>query len=340
MTHSNAPQKKDLERFRYDAKLYKQAYKAGKEAKRIEAKIKQLKYIKVVVSIITTIVVIMSITWTLSHLPKKYSYIQAHTDVNNTEFLPKDITINPSGVSSTQFEEIFVNARSAIYADLETGHILYKKNSEEPLPVASLTKLMTAIVALDNFQLDDVVEVKQNWYEQEEMSWSLELDKGDSITVESLLNAMLISSYNDAAYTLADHYEGGWEEFIVEMNNHAELLGLDNTHFSNPAGLDSEEGNVSTVEELYRVMTIVYKNDTIMSIMNKSYAELSWDIGSKRIYTTSSILNQYGNIAGKTGITDDAGQCFLGVTEDGRLTIVLDSIDRFADTKKLLLQLD
>ncbi|MCD4811854.1 serine hydrolase [bacterium] len=338
MTHSSVPQKKDLERYRYDAKLYKQAYKAGKEAKRIEARVKQLKYIRIGISILTTIAVVMTITWILSHLPKKYSYIQAHTDVNNEYFLPKDMEINPSGVSSTEFEEIFVNARSAIYADLETGHIFYKKNSEKPLPIASLTKLMTAIVALDNYQLDDVVEVKQNWYEQEEMSWSLELDKGDSITVESLLNAMLISSYNDAAYTLADHYEGGWEEFVVEMNNHAEILGLVNTHFSNPAGLDSEEGNISTVEELYMVMTIIYKNEVIMDIMNKSYADLSWDIGSKRIFTTSSILNQYGNVAGKTGITDDAGQCFLGVTQDGRVTIVLDSIDRFADTKKLLLQ--
>ncbi|MCD4756381.1 serine hydrolase [bacterium] len=338
MTYRNTA-KKELEDFRYDAKLYKQAYKAGIEARGIEKRAKQFKYMRVGISIVATIVVVMTLTWILSHLPKRYSYIRASADEYSVSFQTENVIQSPSALSGTQFEENFVNARAAIYADLETGHILYKKNSQEPLPIASLTKFVTAIVALDNFELDEVVEVKQNWYEEEDMSWSLELDKGDSITVESLLNAMLISSYNDAAYTLADHYVGGWEEFVVEMNNYALLLGLENTHFSNPAGLDSEEGNSSTVEELYRVITVVYGNEIIMNIISKSYADLDWNIGSQRIYTTSSILNQYGNVAGKTGITDDAGQCFLGITDDGRVTIVLDSIDRFADTRKLLLEL-
>lgn len=339
MTHSNTQQKQELEEFRYDAKLFKQAYKAGLEAKRMEVKAKQFRYIKIILTILTTIGVVMLATWILTHLPKKYSYIKAQSIVNGITFESKDVLVVPSILSNIEFDTTFVNAQAAIYADLNTGHIEYQKDIDEPLAIASFTKLMTAIIALEKFELNEVVEVKQNWYEKEDMDWSLELDKGDTVTVESLLNAMLISSYNDAAYVLADHYEGGWEEFVNEMNRYAVVLGLENTHFSNPAGLDSEQGNISTIKELYMLTTIIYNNQTIMDIIGKSYANLNWDIGSKRIFSTNVILNQYGNIAGKTGITDSAGQCFLGITKDGMVTIVLNSLDRFADTKNLLLDL-
>jgi D-alanyl-D-alanine carboxypeptidase len=169
------------------------------------------------------------------------------------------------------------------------------------------------------------------------MEWSLEFDKGDTATVETVLKAMLISSYNDAAYILANHCEEDVQDFVIEMNEYAQVLGLEDTSFVNPSGLDEEEGNnVSTVRDLYRLATIVYHNEIIMNIINKSYASLSWNTGSEKIYTTNALLNRYGIVAGKTGLTDNAGQCFLGFTDDGRLTIVLNSEDRFEDTGILL----
>ena len=332
MTHNN----QKLEDFRYDAKLFKQAYKAGLEAKKTDQKSRQRKYIKLGVILLSSILIVFSVIWILTHIPVKYSYVRAQQNSSQVDFVDVGVDRIPKDRSETTFDETLVNAQSAIYADLETGHIYYQKNIEVILPIASLTKLMTAILVVENFELNEVVEVNQNWYEQKDMEWSLELDKGDSITVESLLKAMLISSYNDAAYALADHYPGGFEEFVKEMNNHASTLGLDSAHFSNPAGLDDEGGNVMSVEDLYRLMTIIYRNETLMDILKKSYADLTWDIGSKRIFSTNALLNQYGNIAGKTGLTDDAGQCFMGITNQGRVSIVLNSLDRFADTKKLL----
>jgi D-alanyl-D-alanine carboxypeptidase len=184
-----------------------------------------------------------------------------------------------------------------------------------------------------------MVEVKKDWYALEDMSWSLGLDKGDTITVETLLNAMLISSYNDAAFALADNMEGGWEVFIEEMNIYTESLGLENTEFYNPAGLDGYGENKSTVRELYKLGTVIYNNDFIMKTITKRYAKLSWDIGEEEIYTTNAIIGEYGNIGGKTGYTELAGGCFLGITDDGMITIVLGSSERFDDSKKLLREL-
>jgi D-alanyl-D-alanine carboxypeptidase len=171
------------------------------------------------------------------------------------------------------------------------------------------------------------------------MSWSLGLDKGDNATVETLLKAMLISSYNDAAYVLAQHMEGGLEAFVESMNDYAEQLGLIDTQFNNPSGLDSNGGNISTIEDLYRLATVVYRNDFIMDTLTKSYADLKWDIGEDRIYTTNALMGQYGNIAGKTGYTELSGGCFLGITQEGKLTIILGSEERFEDTEKLLIEL-
>ena len=95
----------------------------------------------------------------------------------------------------------------------------------------------------------------------------------------------------------------------------------------------------AVITDLYKLSTVIYHNNVIMNILNKSYAEIFWDIGSKKVFTTNNILNQNGNIGGKTGNTQDAGQCFLGITKDGNVTIVLNSLDRFTDTKNLLIDL-
>jgi D-alanyl-D-alanine carboxypeptidase len=327
---------KELHPERYDAKLFKQAYKAGLKAKELEKEEKRKNYYKIIFSILGSIIVLISILYLLrSPLFNKPHYVKASTS-DNTTFVKLADSIEPSNISNTKFDEKLVNAKSALYANLNTGEILYQKNINEKLQIASLTKLISATVALKEFELEDTVEVKQDWYDMDDMSWSIGFDKGDTVTVETLLNAMLISSYNDAAYVLADNIEGGWEEFVEKMNNYVNELGLTSTHFSNPSGLDNDGGNFSTVAELYKISTIIYKNDFIINTINKGYEDLTWNIGEERIYTTNSLLNQYGIIGGKTGYTEEAEGCFLGITKDGYVTIVLGSIDRFGDTEKLL----
>jgi D-alanyl-D-alanine carboxypeptidase len=324
-----------LEEFRYDAKLFKQAYKAGIKAKKAEKEAKRKKQLKILgISITVILVTLLGIFIIRSPLFEKASYIKVN--VQSNEFTNVKTGYHPSSFINTDLESTFIESKSALYADLNTGQIIYIKNPKEELPIASITKLMSSLVALKEFELNVEVEVQQDWYDKEDMGWSLGLDKGDIVTVETLLKAMLISSYNDAAYVLAEHMDGGVEAFVEKMNEHAEKLGLQNTNFSNPSGLDSNGGNISTVEDLYRLATVIYRSDFIMGTLTKSYADLEWDIGEDRIYTTNALMGQLGNIAGKTGYTELSGGCFLGITEDGKVTIVLGSESRFEDSEKLL----
>jgi D-alanyl-D-alanine carboxypeptidase len=337
---SDRSPKKQLEDFRYDARLFNQAYKAGLKAKELEKEEKRKKQYKIFFTIIGSIIIFISILYLLrSPLFNKPNYLKNNA-LSNQEFSKVIDNIQPSPNPQIKFEDNFVNAKSALYANLNTGEILYQKNINEELQIASLTKLISAIVALKEFELEDTVEVKQDWYDMEDMSWSIGFDKGDTVTVETLLNAMLISSYNDASYVLADNIEGGWEKFVEKMNDYINKIGLEYTEFSNPSGLENNGGNKSTVAELYKLSTIIYKNDFIMDTLSKGYADVNWNIGSERIYTTNSLLRQYGNIAGKTGYTEEAGGCFLGITDEGYVTIVLGSSQRFEDTQKLLTNLN
>ncbi len=327
-----------LEDFRYDTKLFKQAYRAGLKLKEAQEKEQYNRKVKIVSAVLLTVLIIfLGLIVYRSPLFRPQSFILAQKRATAIESVPRKKEV--SRVSNTEFEETFIDAKAALYSDLNTGEILYQKNIDEQLHIASLTKLTSAIVALREFELDDTVEVKEDWYALEDMSWSLGFDKGDSITVETLLNAMLISSYNDAAFVLADNMEGGWELFVEEMNTYSDFLGLENTEFYNPAGLDVYGENKSTVRELYKLGTVIYKNDFIMETISKRYAKLSWDIGEEGIYTTNAIIGEYGNIGGKTGYTESAKGCFLGITNDGMITIVLGSSERFDDSKRMLTEL-
>lgn len=326
---------KKLEDFRYDAKLFRQAYNAGLKAKKLEEINRRKRQWKILGSIVLSIIVAISLISLLrSDIFQKATYIEAKE--NYTE--PVNVTedFSPASLIEVINQEDLVDAQSALLANLNTGQIIYSKNVDEKIPIASLTKLMTALIALKEFNLNEEIEVKEDWYNKEDMEWSLGLDKGDTVTVETLLTAMLISSYNDVSYILADHMQGGIENFVKEMNKYTQVLGMKDTQFSNPSGLDNGGSNISTVRDLYLLASAIYHNDFIMQTLSKSYADIQWDIGEDRIYTTNSLMGQLGNIAGKTGYTEVSGECFLGITDDAKVSIVLNSKDRFKDTEKLL----
>jgi D-alanyl-D-alanine carboxypeptidase len=328
-----------LEDFRYDAKLFRQAYKAGIKLKEVEKEQKRKRKFQLLFGFVFTILfTILTLFLIKNFTNKSPSYIKANSRSTILKDFNNNLEVSPNS-SSQNFDEDFVEAESVLYADLNTGYVHYAKNIEEPVYIASITKLVSALVALENFDLSEEVEVKKDWFAEKNMSWSLGLDKGDTITVESLLKGMLISSYNDAAFALADHMEGGWEVFVEEMNNYSETLGLKDTQFYNPSGLDEYGANISTAKDVYRISTVIYRNKFIMETLSRGYSKLEWDIGSEDIYTTNVILNKYGNIAGKTGNTEKAGGCFLSITEEGFLTLVLNSDNRFDDTVLLLTEL-
>lgn len=233
----------------------------------------------------------------------------------------------------------FVSAESAVVFDFESGTVLYSLNPNQRHYPASITKLMTALVALDYYQLNQVLTVRSLAPVAYESDMGLAI--GDQLTLQSLLYGLLVPSGNDAAYTIAYNYPGGIENFIYAMNKKALDLNMKNTHFENPSGFDSP-GHYTTAYDLTLLAKEVLKNPVLNKII-ATYGVTLTDISGKKIYTLKNV-NQflsylYGADGIKTGFTDLAGQCLIAsVSRDGHriVSVVLKSQDRFSDSARLI----
>jgi D-alanyl-D-alanine carboxypeptidase len=233
-----------------------------------------------------------------------------------------------------------IKAKSVIAVDLKNGMLLYEQNGYDHRPIASITKLMTTVIILEENNLNDVVTVpKEATQVDGSKIW---LAQDEKITVENLLYAALIPSANDAAYTLAYYNSGGnVQDFVDKMNQKAEELGMHDTHFSNPIGLD-EAGNYSSAYDLailgrYAYQKSFIRHAVVIKEMNISSTngKLTHDLKS-----TNDLLGSYLKVLGlKTGTTDLAGQCLIAIIENTKgndiLTVVLDSPSRYDETKLL-----
>jgi serine-type D-Ala-D-Ala carboxypeptidase (penicillin-binding protein 5/6) len=232
-----------------------------------------------------------------------------------------------------------IGAKAALIADLNSNKILYSKNSLTKLPIASLTKLMTALIIVSEHDLNEIVTVPTQ--ATQIGGASINLTPNQEITIENLLKSILIQSGNDAAVTLAIHNAGTIENFVNKMNSKATELNLRNTSFANPMGFD-DPNNYSTVQDLYYLAKTVYSYPEIQVIANTS-TETIYSIDksiSHKLINTNLILDSYLNIGGlKTGTTPLAGGCFIGITkqtQNPKLSIVLGSTNRFLDTKIMI----
>ena len=232
-----------------------------------------------------------------------------------------------------------IEAKSAIIRDFDSGAILFEKNSDEKLQMASITKLMTVTVALEEGNLDDVVTVSSKAALTEGSKvWLLQ---GEQITLENLIQAALIHSGNDAAIAIAQHIGGDEKTFVQMMNEKAKKLGLYSTHYENPIGFDSTQ-NYSTVRDLSLLARYVYRKKLIQdTVKTRSKTISSVDGGiTHELTSTNKLLDSSWNVLGlKTGHTEKAGLCFISIIENNKgnkiITIVLDSPARFEETKKL-----
>jgi len=233
-----------------------------------------------------------------------------------------------------------VDAEAGIIIDFETGKILYEKNTNKKMQIASITKLMTAIVALEEGDLDETVTISEKAALQEGSKvWLL---SGEQITLRNLLYALLIHSGNDAAYAIAEHFGSGDVKIFVEkMNQKAHDLGLLSTHYENPIGFDAKE-NYSTAYDLSLLARYAYRKPFIQNAVKiKSMTIESIDGNqSHKLDTTNEMLDSFFNVLGlKTGSTELAGLCFVSIIEsdEGRkiISVILKSPDRFVETKVL-----
>lgn len=239
-----------------------------------------------------------------------------------------------------------IEAEAAIVVDLKNGLILYEKNIHEPLHIASLTKLMTATIVLEENGGSEVVTISQNAANTEgKKIW---LAPGEKITVESLLYASLIESANDAAVALAEHNAETVGQFVEKMNKKAREIGLYSTTFRNPTGLDEDElpdsknGNISTAYDLTLLGRYAYGKSFVRRAVSKKELAIAStnEVLQHQLQNTNALLDSYLNVLGlKTGTTDQAGECLISIVENEQgndiLTVVLNSPSRFQETKLL-----
>ena len=250
-------------------------------------------------------------------------------------------SIAPLPYEIDDISDFDIKAKAAIVLDQETDMVLYSENSKEKMPIASLTKIMTALVVLENVDLDGVVIISKSAFDTDGRKDGLIVN--EKINAKDLLKIMLIRSNNSAAVSLAEHTSGSVEEFVKLMNERASLLGLENTNFSNPTGFDSE-GNYSTAYDIAQLFDYASDKPLIWEILRTQRLNLtSLDKKTKhRLKNTNLLLGRLKNITGgKTGLTDEAGQCLVLIVGDPVddhkiISVVLGAEDRFLETEKLV----
>lgn len=233
---------------------------------------------------------------------------------------------------------INISARSAVLYLPDTEDFLYCKNADLPLPMASTTKIMTALVALENSSLTDEVAIDDSAIGIE--GSSAYLRHGDVLTMEELLYALLLQSANDAATAIACHIGGSVEEFAHLMNNKACELGLCNTHFTNPHGLDNEN-HYTTARELAIISANALKNDTFKKIVSTYKKTFTSEERTRTYVNHNKLLRLYdGCIGVKTGFTKKSGRCLVGAAEKEGLTFITVTLDAPSDWKDHSAMLD
>ncbi|MBE3596477.1 MAG: D-alanyl-D-alanine carboxypeptidase [Hydrogenibacillus sp.] len=232
-----------------------------------------------------------------------------------------------------------VSAKAAALIDVDSGRILYEKNAHEKLPIASLTKIMTAIVAIEAADLDEVVTVSPRAVGIE--GSSIYLRQGERMTLRDLLYGLMLRSGNDAALAVAEHVGGSVESFVAMMNEKAAWLGLMETHWTNPHGLDDPD-HYSSAYDLVRLSAYALHNPTFRRIVStqKWTAPLPGAAWDRLWLNKNRLLSLYPYADGiKTGYTKQTGRALAAsATRDGRrlAAVVLNDGDDWNDSIRLL----
>lgn len=232
--------------------------------------------------------------------------------------------------SSPSSNEPIINSRSAIVLDRNSKLILYGKNENEKRKMASTTKIMTAIVVIENTNLEEITTISSK--AAGTGGSRLGLHKNDKISVINLLYGLLLCSGNDAAVALAEFTSGSVENFSILMNNKATELGLTSTHFVTPHGLDNEE-HYTTAYELALLADYALENKTFSNIVKTKNYTIQINSSSKTLSNTNELLGNLEGVYGvKTGFTNGANRCLVTAVKRNNLDLIC--IVLGADTKK------
>ena len=220
--------------------------------------------------------------------------------------------------------DLEVNAEAAVVMDADSGRLLYAQNPDKRLANASTTKIMTALLTLEQPNQDRYFTVDSDAIQVE--GTTMGLQPGDSVTLHQLAAGMLLPSGNDAANAAAVEIAGSEEAFVRLMNQRAAELGLQNTQYRNPSGLDAE-GHYSSARDLATLAAHALENEDFADIVSEQEIRMAFGNPpyNRSLYTTNKLLERYPYAIGvKTGYTDDAGLCLVTAAEkDGTRLIIV-----------------
>ncbi len=234
-----------------------------------------------------------------------------------------------------------IKGETAVLMEAESGKVLFEQDKHEQMNPASTTKIMTALMLIENASLRDKVTVSENAYGTKGSTMFLNIE--EKISIRDLLYGIMVNSANDAAVAIAEHLEGSVEEFADSMNERAEELGATNTNFTNPHGL-TEDGHKTTAHDLAVIAREAIQNPKLRTVMSTRMTTLDWPDNDedRELINRNELLREYTGAFGiKTGYTASANQTFVAAAERDDMTLIAvvlsSSRDKiFQDAEKLL----
>ena len=232
------------------------------------------------------------------------------------KFLLLLILLFPIGCIAIQ-----TSARSAILMDMDNNRILYEKNINEVRSVASISKIMTAVVAIESGKLDDTVVIGDEI--NSSYGSGIYIQVGEEITLKDLLYGLMLRSGNDAALAIAKYVGGSVENFVTMMNDKAKEIGMSNTIFNNPSGLDEEKGNYSTAYDMALLTSYAMKLDDYKEITGTKKYTLTTNKNTYSWINKNKLLSLYKYATGgKTGFTDIAKRTLVSTASKDNMNLV------------------
>lgn len=305
-------------------------------------KLEQIRFISVFIFLVGLLALPFFI-WQTFFVGSHFSINKNLSSISLTPPTPPQITsplIVPIYTGDQTVDQTFpVASTSAVYImDRQSGSILYQRNSQEAHFPASVTKMMTALVARQTYPLDTTLQIKEEAFAT---GSTAHFKVGENMTVQNLLEALLIPSGNDAAFVLANHHPMGYAGFVDQMNQMGTGLHLEHTHFQNPSGLDDDQQE-TTARDLAILANQVMKDDVLRQIVGKRQADIS-DVTGKikhHLINTQELLGVVPGVVGiKTGTTNSAGENLITeVDRDGHQVIIvlLGSQNRYNETTAII----
>lgn len=259
-----------------------------------------------------------------------------------------EITVHAKGEEPEQ-----LYAQSAVLMDADSGRVLFEKNGQEQKAMASTTKIMTCILALEQGGIKEVVTVSENAVRQPRVHLGMQVK--EKFYLEDLLYSLMLESHNDSAVAIAEHVGGSVKEFAKMMNEKAAEIGCKKTYFITPNGLDASDKNgkhTTTAEELAKIMRyciqISPQKESFLKI-TQTQSHAFTDVDKKRQFSCNNhnafLGMMDGALSGKTGFTGDAGYCYVGALRRGERTFIVALLGcgwpnnkgyKWKDTKKLM----